>query len=207
MKRLALPLLAVLGLGACATAPVGPTVMVLPGHGKPFDQFQIDDASCRQWAAQQSGAAYAGQSQAQSTLAGAAVGTLIGGAVGAGLGAIGGNPGLGAAVGAGFGALGGTATGANAAQATGWNVQRRYDMAYQQCMFAKGNQVPGGYRSAPPAYRSGPAYGPPPPPPPPPTVGQRVPTVPPDAVTPPPDAPAPGAMPPPPPPPPPPVGR
>ena len=198
MKRLVLPLIAVFGLGACATAPIGPSVMVLPGHGKPFDQFQMDDAVCRQWATQQSGAV-GGSSQAQSTLAGAAVGTLIGGAVGAGLGAIGGNPGLGAAVGAGFGAVGGTATGASAGQASDWNVQRRYDIAYQQCMFAKGNQIPGAVR------RSGqPAYGPPPPPPPPPTVGQRVPAVPPTAATPPPDAPPPGAIPPPPPPPPPP---
>ena len=204
MKRVVLPLLAVFALGACATAPIGPSVMVLPGHGKPFDQFQMDDYSCRQWAAHQSGAAGAAQSQAQSTLTGAAVGTLIGGAVGAGLGAIGGNPGLGAAVGAGFGALGGTATGANAAQATGYNVQRRYDVAYQQCMFAKGNQIPGAVRRSGPGQ---PAYGPPPPPPPPPpTVGQRVPTVPPTAATPPPDAPPPGAYPPPPPPPPPPPG-
>ena len=203
MKRVILPLIAVLGLGACATVPVGPSVMVLPGHGKPFDQFQMDDAVCRQWAAQQSGAVY-GSSQPQSALAGAAVGTLIGGAIGAGLGAIGGNPGLGAAVGAGFGAVGGTATGASAGQASDWNVQRRYDVAYQQCMFAKGNQIPGAVRRSGPAYGP-PAYGgPPPPPPPPPTVGQRVPTVPPTAATPPPDAPPPGAYPPPPPPPPPP---
>jgi hypothetical protein len=206
MKRLVLPLVAVLGLGACATAPIGPTVMVLPGHGKPFDQFQMDDSSCRNWAAQQSGAAGAGQSQVNSTIAGAAVGTLIGGAIGAGLGAIGGNPGLGAAVGAGFGAVGGTATGANAAQATGYDVQRRYDFAYQQCMFAKGNQIPGARRPAPAYGAAPPSYGPPPPPPPPPAVGQRVPTVPPTAATPPPDAPPPGAYPPPPPPPPPPPG-
>jgi len=195
MKRLVLPLLAVLGLGACATVPIGPSVMVLPGSGKPFDQFQMDDASCRQWAAHQSGVG--GPSAAESTLTGTAVGALIGGAVGAGLGAIGGNPGLGAAVGAGFGAVGGTATGANAAEARGYNVQRRYDHSYQQCMYAKGNQIPGAVRP------SATSYGPPPPPPPPPTVGQRVPTVPPTAATPPPNAPPPGAYPPPPPPPPP----
>ncbi|HMH50207.1 MAG TPA: hypothetical protein VK548_08250 [Candidatus Acidoferrum sp.] len=207
MKRLVLPLVAVLGLGACVTVPIGPSVMVLPGHGKPFDQFQMDDMSCRNWAAHQSGAAGAGQSQVNSTIAGAALGTLIGGAIGAGLGAIGGNPGLGAAVGAGFGAVGGTATGANAAQATGYDVQRRYDFAYQQCMFAKGNQIPGGRRPAPAYGAAPPSYGPPPPPPPPPpAVGQRVPTVPPTAATPPPDAPPPGAYPPPPPPPPPPPG-
>jgi len=194
MKRLILPLIAVLGLGACVTAPLGPTVMVLPGSGKPFDQFQMDDAVCRQWAYQRSGGA--GPTAAESTLAGTAVGALIGGAAGAALGAAAGNPGLGAAVGAGFGAIGGTATGASAGEARAWNVQRRYDAAYQQCMYAKGNQIPGVVRGG------GSSYGgpPPPPPPPPPAAGQRVPTVPPTAATPPPNAP-------PPPPPPPPVAR
>jgi hypothetical protein len=34
-------------LGACSTLPTGPNVMVLPGVGKPFDQFQVDDMVCR----------------------------------------------------------------------------------------------------------------------------------------------------------------
>jgi hypothetical protein len=51
MRKLA-PVVA-LFLGACASAPTGPTVMVLPGAGKSFEQFQADDAACRQWAAQQ----------------------------------------------------------------------------------------------------------------------------------------------------------
>jgi hypothetical protein len=38
---------------ACATAPVGPGVMVLPGNGISFEQFQTDDAACRQWAGRQ----------------------------------------------------------------------------------------------------------------------------------------------------------
>ena len=42
-------------LGACATVPTGPSVMVLPGGGKSFEQFQADDAICRQWAYQQTG--------------------------------------------------------------------------------------------------------------------------------------------------------
>ena len=198
MKRLVVPLLAVLGLSACATVPSGPSVMVLPGSGKPFDQFQMDDASCRQWAYQQSGAPRA--NPGGSVLAGAAIGTIIGGAAGAALGAIGGNPGLGAAVGAGVGAVGGTATGANAAGLSSWEMQRRYDFSYQQCMYAKGNQIPGSVvRRSPPSY----APPPPPPPPPPPGLGQRVPTVPPNAATPSPDAPPPGAFAPPPPPPPP----
>ena len=44
--------LAVLGvaavIGGCASTPTGPSVMVLPGPGKTMDQFQADDARCRQ---------------------------------------------------------------------------------------------------------------------------------------------------------------
>jgi uncharacterized protein YcfJ len=191
MKYVILPLVAALGLGACATAPpAGPSVMVLPSSNKPFDQFQSEDNACRQWAINQSGVA--GPSATETTVTSTVVGTILGGALGAALGAIGGNPALGAAVGAGFGAVGGTATGANAASASSWEMQRRYDHAYLQCMYARGNQIPGSARP-----RS--AYGPPPPPPPPPatgpaTNGQRVPTVPYNAATPPPDAPPPSAM-------------
>lgn len=42
-------------LTACATVPTGPSVMALPGNGKHFEQFQADDTTCRQWAAQQTG--------------------------------------------------------------------------------------------------------------------------------------------------------
>lgn len=57
--------------------------------------------------------------------------------------------------------LGGAAVGANADQLSGREAQRRYDMAYEQCMFAKGNQVPG------PVQRTRVrAVAPPPPPPP-----------------------------------------
>ena len=134
--------------------------MVLPGAGKPFDQFQLDDSVCRQWAAQQSGIAGT-RPPAETTLTGTAIGTLIGGAAGAAIGAAAGNPALGAAVGAGVGAVGGTASGASAAGAGSWTIQRRYDIAYQQCMYAKGNQIPGAMRST--RYV---APAPPPPPPP-----------------------------------------
>ena len=50
---------------------------------------------------------------------------------------------MGAAVGAGSGLLGGTISGASAGQGYAWEAQRRYDIAYQQCMYAKGNQVAG----------------------------------------------------------------
>lgn len=85
-RRGALLVAAALTLGACATAPRGPSVMVLPGAGKPLEQFQADDGACRQWAAQQPGAG------------------------------------------------GGDSS---------WMVQRRYDIAYQQCMYARGHDIPG----------------------------------------------------------------
>ncbi len=34
--------------GGCASTPTGPSVMVLPGTNKTMDQFQVDDARCRQ---------------------------------------------------------------------------------------------------------------------------------------------------------------
>jgi hypothetical protein len=59
-------------LSACATLPSGPTVMVLPGVGKPFDGFQAEDAACRQFAQLQTGIA-PGQATTQSTVGSAAL--------------------------------------------------------------------------------------------------------------------------------------
>jgi hypothetical protein len=136
-----LPIGAGLVLTACATIPAGPSVMVLPGGGKSFEQFQSDDAVCRQWAGQQTGTT-AQKASTQSTVSGAAIGTAVGAAAGAAIGAAAGNPGAGAAIGAGGGLLGGTAVGAGQAEAAGGAVQRRYDITYMQCMYAKGNQIP-----------------------------------------------------------------
>ena len=154
-------------LSGCATIPQGPSVMVLPGSGKSFEQFQADDAVCRQWASQQVGTT-AQKASTETTVGGAVIGTVVGAAAGAALGAAAGNPAVGAAAGAGVGLLGGTAIGASRADAHGGSVQRRYDMSYTQCMYAKGNQVPvsrGSRVQQPqPAYTS-PAPPPPPPPP------------------------------------------
>jgi hypothetical protein len=187
LKAAALPVAALVLFTACATVPAGPSVMVLPGQGKPFEQFQSDDASCRQWAAHQTGTSPE-QGAAQSTIGGAAIGTLIGAAAGALIGAAAGRPGTGAAVGAGVGLVGGTAVGASNASPTYGSLQRRYDSAYTQCMFAKGHQVPVA-RGSQPSYASQPGVAPPPPPPPPPPAAKPIP--PPPAGTPPP--PPPGA--------------
>ncbi len=129
-------------LGGCVTMPTGPSVMVLPAADKPFEQFQVDDVVCRQWASQQLGVAPQ-QVANQDTMQGAAVGTLLGAGLGAAIGAASGNPGAGAAIGAGSGLLLGTAAGSDAGQVSGRDAQRRYDNAYLQCMYAKGNQIPG----------------------------------------------------------------
>jgi len=165
-RRTVLPITACLVLTACATVPPGPSVLVLPGTGKTFEQFQGDDAVCRQWALQQTGTT-PNQAGAASTVTGAAVGTAVGAGLGAAIGAAAGSPATGAAVGAGAGLLGGTAVGAGNAYGAGVSAQWRYDIGYVQCMYAKGNQVPVG-RGSQPAYTS--AAPPPPPPPPPPGV-------------------------------------
>jgi hypothetical protein len=185
MKRLALPLAAVLLFTACATVPSGPSVMVLPGQGKGFDQFQGDDYACRSWASHQTGAAPSDVAT-RNTVSGAAVGTLLGAAAGAAIGAAAGSPATGAAVGAGVGLLGGTAAGASAAGPAAGSLQSRYDAAYVQCMYAKGHQVPVKQGVRP--YASQPSVAPPPPPPPPPAAsGPPIP--PPPAGTPPPPPP------------------
>jgi hypothetical protein len=125
--------------------PTGPNVMVLPGQGKPFDQFAAEDQTCRQWAAQQSGASPSGTAN-QTAASGAVIGTAMG-------------AGLGAAIGAASGLILGTAQGAGAAGQAGYTLQRRYDMSYEQCMYASGNQIPGVAPAAP-------ARAIPPPPPP-----------------------------------------
>ena len=136
------PIAAGLLLTGCATLPTGPNVMVLPGNGKDFEQFKVDDAVCRQWASQQTGTTTK-QAATDAAVSGAAVGTVLGAASGAAIGAASGNPATGAAVGSGVGLLGGTAVGADNAASAQWSVQRRYDIAYMQCMYAKGNQIPG----------------------------------------------------------------
>ncbi len=141
-----------LAAAGCATIPAGPSVAVMPGPGKPFDLFQQEDASCRLYAQQQIGVSPQ-DTVNKSTAAGAA----IGGAAGAALGSLS-HTGSGTAFGAVTGALFGAAAGSSQGQYYGYEAQRRYDIAYQQCMYANGNMVPGVRR----IYRASP---PPPPPP------------------------------------------
>jgi hypothetical protein len=180
-KGLAL-FLAALSLGACATMPVpaGPGVMVLPAPGKPLDLFQAEDYSCRQWAQRRIGMSPQEVANQNAANAGA-VGAVVGAVVGAAIGSASGQAGEGAIIGAGSGLLMGASEGAQSGAAYGWEYQRQYDVAYQQCMYANGNVIPGMtrrvWRSPPPPPSGGypPPPGPqsyPPPPPPPPPPGQ-----------------------------------
>ena len=161
-------LLGISVLSACVVMPSGPNVMVLPAPGKPFEVFQGDEVTCRQYARAQIGMEPAAAAN-QSAVTSSAVGTVLGAAAGAIIGAGVGNPAAGAAIGAGSCLVLGGASGVAASGASAATLQSRYDMAYIQCMYAKGNQVPG-VATAPsaPSARSLPPPPPPGPPPPPP---------------------------------------
>jgi hypothetical protein len=149
LKRVALAIAGAL-IGGCVSPPMGPTVAVMPAPNKPLVVFQQDQSACREYAAQEISG---GANQANTQQLGTAV---LGTALGAGLGAAVGG-GQGAAVGAGTGAIAGTAMGTAPAQRAQWSLPQLYDVAYEQWMYARGNQVPGFQATAP---------APPPPPPP-----------------------------------------
>ena len=56
-------LVVALVLAGCVVVPTGPSVMVLPGTGKPFDQFRADEGVCRQYAYEQNGGQTASSAQ------------------------------------------------------------------------------------------------------------------------------------------------
>lgn len=155
--------LVLLALTGCETLPTGPSVLVLPAPGKPFDQFQMEDLRCREWSGQRAGSAQ--EVSDQNTAKGAVVGTVVGTGIGALLGAATGHAGTGAALGAGSGLLIGTASGADASHYSAREAQRRYDHAYLQCMYTYGNQIPGTPAQGRKRHRA-PNYPPPDQPPP-----------------------------------------
>ncbi len=135
--------------GGCATAP-RPTVSVMPAPGKPLEVFQKDCEECKAFAIQQMGGQKAVDEAQQKAATEVVVGTALGTAVGAAIGGGVGHPGEGAAIGAGTGLAAGTAVGGNSTAATNAQLQRLYDNAYAQCMYAKGNQVAGVEEAPPP---------------------------------------------------------
>jgi len=178
ISKLTVALASLLALGGCVTTPQGPTVAVMPGPDKSLDQFRDDSGTCQQFA--QAAIAGPGQAATQTAATNAAGGAAIGAAIGALIGAASGQAGAGAAWGAGTGLLfGGTAAGSSGAVSS-YVLQRQYDIAYMQCMYTRGNLVPGQAT----ARRTVPA----------PSYGQAAPThynAPSNAVAPPPDTPPP----------------
>lgn len=149
-------------LAGCATQPLGPTIPVMPAQGKSLTDFQKDEDFCEQYAFDRVSGRVK-QANDEEFKRG-----VIGAAIGAGLGALVGNT-KGALVGGTAGALiGGSSRGGY----DQYGAQRRYDIAYAQCMTARGNQVPAQGEGPPRRHWHERDDGPPPPddrgPPPPP---------------------------------------
>ena len=110
----------------------------MPREGKPFEVFKKEDQECREFAQNsvQDGNPAALKAGAISAATGAAIGAAAGAMYQGGSGP---NVGTGAAI----GMVGGAAVGAMGASNKETQAQTQYNTAYQQCMYAKGNQVPG----------------------------------------------------------------
>ena len=161
MRRMEFGVLAIVAfaVSACSVAPpTGPDVAVMPGKDKTFEAFQADDVTCKQYASTQIGNESPAAAANQSAVGNAVLGTALGAAAGAAIDAAAGNPAAGAAIGAGSGLVLGGATGLGTAQASDYLLQQRYDIAYVQCMSAKGENVPPSVVAALTAYPAN-AYG------------------------------------------------
>ncbi|WP_233875201.1 glycine zipper family protein [Paraburkholderia adhaesiva] len=141
MKNILLRPMLVLGatlfLCSCASTPVGPTVQVLPGQAVPFEVFQQEQDTCKQYAASQV------EGQADRANASAVGTALLTTALGAAFGAATSWHGHAAGAGAAVGATAGAALGAGNSSNAQMGIQVQYNNAYAQCMYAKGNQVAG----------------------------------------------------------------
>lgn len=134
-------------LCSCASTPVGPTVQVLPGQAVPFEVFQQEQDTCKQYAASQV------EGQADRANASAVGTALLTTALGAAFGAATSWHGHAAGAGAAVGATAGAALGAGNSSNAQMGIQVQYNNAYAQCMYAKGNQVVGmAPAQYPPAY-------------------------------------------------------
>lgn len=124
-------------VAGCASTPTGPSVLVLQGSGKSFDEFMRDDVYCRDFSLRQVGGKGPGLAGQNAAVASSVTGTVIGAAAGA---AIGGHRGAG--VGAGTGLIVGSMAGSERNYRSENSSQRQYDNAYVQCMYGVGHRVP-----------------------------------------------------------------
>ena len=66
-------------LVGCASTPVGPSLVIMPAPGKPFEIFQKDDQECRAYAQNSlntTADAIAAKNTAKTAIVGAAVGAV-----------------------------------------------------------------------------------------------------------------------------------
>ena len=149
-------------LAACASVPTGPSAMALPGSKSSFERFRADDFDCQQFASSRVGGKTRDDVAVDAGVKSAVVGAAIGAAAGAAI-----DGGHGAAVGAGLGGATGALIGTDTGGYSSSELQRRYDDAYLQCMYAKGHKVPvyGDFATQYERPRAPRGYYPPPPPP------------------------------------------
>lgn len=147
-------------LVGCVSYPTGPSVMVLPGSQKSFDDFNNDYDICKKYAFNR-----IGPRDDSKAVPSAIIGTAIGAVAGA---AMGGNS-ESAGVGAGMGLIAGSMMGAEREYAQGGSSQRVFNQAYIQCMYSKGHRVPVSANMIPTdntnVIQPPPGSAPPPPPP------------------------------------------
>ncbi len=135
-------LIAAVFISGCATAPMGPTALVMPAQGKPFEVFAQEQAMCKQFAG--------GEVDGDATMmnlkqfGSAAISTALSAGLGA---AVRGQ--RGAEVGGAMGAMVGAASASNGSARDQNNLQGRYNLAYTQCMYSRGNQIAGASSGAP----------------------------------------------------------
>ncbi len=151
--RMTIAVFILFALTNCAAqVRTGPTVAVYPGDAKSPMEFEQNAAYCKQQATLNAGDPNSAQeAQAGSAIGGAMLGALLGGIAGGGRGA---------GIGAASGLFAGTLYGSGSASAGATQIQQRWDIQYQVCMFNLGNKVPGFQTMERPA-----ALMPPPPPP------------------------------------------
>ena len=164
-------LLVAVFIAGCASPPMGPTARVLPAPGKPFEVFAGDQALCKDFAGNEvsGGATLSNLKQIGTAVMGTALGAGFGAAMDSRH-----NTMRGVELGGAVGTLAGGAAAAHGSAVDQNGLQSRYDLAYTQCMYSRGNQVagagragtPGGYgiaaRAPLPADAGGPGPGAPP---------------------------------------------
>ena len=148
-KSIVVSVLAIIGLAGCATESlIAPQIAVMPAPGKPFEVFQQEEQLCRNYAQSwlnQTPAERGGEDLASGALVGAGIGALAGTMIGGGS-----HTSVG--TGAGIGLIGGALAGLARGGSDNASAQQSFDTSYVQCMYAKGNQVPGYTRYLPPLY-------------------------------------------------------